>query len=94
MSLLDLLTCALATWYISYILTAQDGPFLLLKRLRAMPAFYKVLQCIYCTSPYVAALVYLAAQHEAVGLPVVQVIAIAGGALMLRSYTGAGANGF
>jgi hypothetical protein len=86
----ELLTYALATWYLSYIITAQDGPFLVLKRIRAMPLFFAVLQCIYCTAPYVAGVVYLVSRNTEYGLPIVQVVAVAGAALMLRAYTGAG----
>jgi hypothetical protein len=80
----------LATWYIAYILTAQNGPFSILARLRALPVLHDLLQCIYCAAPYVAVGVYAVGGHEGMGYPIIQVIAIAGAALMLRSYTGAG----
>jgi hypothetical protein len=86
----EFLCHALATWYISYILTAQNGPFAILVTIRAMPAFYELLQCIYCVAPYIAAGVYVIGRNSAIGYPVVQVLAVAGAALMLRSYTGAG----
>jgi hypothetical protein len=84
----DLGVAVLATWYISYILTAQKGPFLILERLRNR--FGGLLDCIYCIAPYVAAGIVLLMRNTSWGTPVVQVFAIAGGALMLRSYTGAG----
>ena len=87
---LDFLIHVLATWYISYILTAQNGPFSILAKIRAMPLFHNLLQCIYCTAPYVAAGVYLVGRHASIGYPVIQVIAVAGAALILRAYSGAG----
>jgi len=84
----ELVTLALATWYLSYIITVQDGPFLVLKKAR--DKWGGALKCIYCLAPYVAAAMYVVSRNNQYGLPIVQVVAIAGGALMLRAYTGAG----
>ena len=84
----DFIVAILATWYIAYILTAQSGPFLVLERIRNRVG--GAFECIYCISPYVAAVVFAAIQHTSWGIDVAQIFAIAGAALMLRSYTGAG----
>jgi hypothetical protein len=84
----NLIVAIFATWYLSYILTAQSGPFLILERIRNRVG--GALNCIYCTSPYVAAIVWLGIQHTTWGIDVAQIFAIAGAGLMLRSYTGAG----
>ena len=86
----DFISHVLATWYLSYILTAQNGPFLILARLREVSMFKGLLSCIYCVAPYVALGVYLAAKNGSLGAPGVRILAIAGGALMARSFTGAG----
>jgi hypothetical protein len=83
---------ACATWYISYVITAQSGPFDLLEKAR--DKVDGLLSCIYCIAPYIAALVYAVGEyHESIGYPVVCGFAIAGLSLMLRSYTGAGVHG-
>lgn len=92
MSEFDFIIYSSATWYVSYILTAQNGPFSILERTRDRVG--GLLSCIYCIAPYIAAVVYVAAEsHESIGYPVVCVFAVAGFALMMRSYTGAGLHG-
>jgi hypothetical protein len=84
----DFIVAILSTWYISYILTAQTGPFLILEKVRDRAG--GVFDCIYCIAPYVAGIVWLVMQYIEQGNDIAQVFAIAGGALMLRSYTGVG----
>lgn len=85
MSWLDLLILALATWYASRVLTKEAGPWGLLAKLRAVwPR--GPLTCIYCTAPWAAAALW--ADYRYGWPPVVWVLAVAGLALMLRSYTG------
>lgn len=86
----DLIVAALATWYISYIVTAQNGPFLIFARLRRVKQFGGLFSCIYCTSPYVAGGIYVVMRYTSWGAIPAQILAIAGAALMLRAYTGAG----
>lgn len=84
MTWLDFALIALATLYLSEIITGKDGPFGIFAKLRALPSM-GLLRCIWCTAPYVALLmlgVYWFAP------PVVYVFAVAGLALALRSYTG------
>jgi hypothetical protein len=92
MSEFDFIIYALATWYISYIITAQSGPFDILEKMRQRMG--GLLSCIYCVAPYVAGIVYVVARNnESIGYPLVVIFAIAGLSLMLRSYTGAGLHG-
>lgn len=88
----DLLAYALATWYLAHVTATLDGPFSLLKRLRDRKYMGGLFECVYCLAPYVGAVVYLTAQNE-YGRYGVEVFAIAGAALMLRTYTGAGMHG-
>jgi hypothetical protein len=83
---------AMATWYLSYIITAQNGPFSILEMLRERThqRMGGLLSCIYCVAPYIAGLVYVVSRNAEIGYPLVRVLAIAGFALMLRSYSGAG----
>jgi hypothetical protein len=85
----DLIVAAIATWYLSYVITAQTGPFLIFEKLRQSKAG-GLFSCIYCTSPYVAGGIYAAMRCTSWGITLAQILAIAGAALMLRSYTGAG----
>lgn len=87
----DFLLLSCATWYISYVITAQDGPLGLLLRLRQTKGLQGVTSCIYCVTPYVAFTMYGMMIHS--GEVVVYGFAIAGASLMLRSYTGAGVHG-
>lgn len=88
---LDFIIYATATWYLSYVITAQDGPFSILEKMRQRMG--GLLSCIYCIAPYIAGIVYVVSRHEEVGYPLVCIFAIAGFSLMLRSYTGAGLHG-
>lgn len=89
MTPLDLLILALATWYISFIVTAPrfSGPFGVLAWLRARKSLEGVTSCIFCFAPWCMGLLLLI-WHTPVA-PVVIVFAGAGGALMLASYSGA-----
>lgn len=88
----DLLITALATWYIAHVITALPGPLRLFERLREIKHLAEFLSCIYCVSVWVAGVVYLLSQNET-SIYIVYPFAIAGGALMLRTYTGAGMHG-
>ncbi len=88
----DFLIYASATWYLSYVITAQSGPFSILEKMRQRMG--GLLSCIYCIAPYIAGIVYVVARHnESIGYPLVCIFAVAGFAMMLRSYTGAGLHG-
>lgn len=88
---LDLLILACGTWYLSECLVNKDGPFEVFKRLRALP-HGGLLDCIYCTSLWVAVLLYtlwrVAHPEIALLLAPLHILGIIGIALMLRSYSG------
>jgi hypothetical protein len=92
MSPLDLLRIALATWYISHAVTALSGPLRLFTRLRGVSPLSGLLSCIYCLSIWVALGLYIIMQHDS-GHYLIDPFAVAGAALMLRSYSGAGVYG-
>lgn len=92
MSPFDFLVSALATWYLAYVISAQSGPLRLFERLRRVGQLHELLSCIYCLSVWVAGGVYLVMVHTDVQW-LVYIPAVAGAALMLRSYTGSGMNG-
>ncbi len=55
-----LLVAALATWRLAHLLVVEDGPFELSARLRALvqsasPALGRALDCLHCTSLWLAA---------------------------------------
>lgn len=56
----NLLLTTLSTYGLAYIITTQDGMFNIFVRLRR----YKLFQCFYCVSPYIAALVSLLCAQE------------------------------
>lgn len=87
---MDITTAVLlasAVWYISYSLTALEGPFNLFVKLRALH-MGGLFDCIYCTSVWVGffAIWLWLGGFEALLYP----FALAGVAMFLRSYTGAG----
>lgn len=81
---------SLATWRISYMLTAEQGPGDVFIKMRALK-LGGVLDCIYCTSVWVGfvAVFLWIIGGEAVLIP----FALSGLAMMLRGYTGVGMNG-
>jgi len=90
LDLTSLIILALATWRLSYMLTAESLPFNIGSKLRARFPLGGLTTCIYCMSVWVAILM--------LGLwytdlyPIVYVLAITGGAMVMRSYTGVGIN--
>jgi len=90
LDLTSLIILALATWRGAYMLTSETCPFNVCVWVRKHLNLGGVLNCIYCTSFWVAILM--------LGLwytdlyPLVYVFAITGGAMVMRSYTGAGIN--
>lgn len=84
---LDLILLSLATWRLSHMLSAEDGPFDIFHTMRSIWPGRILFTCIYCTSVWAAILL--------VGIHLLTPIlswwlAISGAAMMLRSYTGAG----
>lgn len=82
MSPLDTILLMLATWYAAHVIVYTDGMFGVFAHARKLG---KLFACIYCLAPYAAALL-LALWH--VAPVVVQVLGVAGGALILYRYTG------
>ena len=88
MSLPNLLILALATWYISHCVTREKGAFNVFGRIREYLPLGGLTLCIYCLSVWVAIPCYILLNTRFAVL--VYLPAIAGAALMMRSYTGAG----
>lgn len=84
MNLFDFIPCILATAYLSFVTVNTDGLFGMFVWLRKHDPV-KVTHCIYCVAFWIAGLlVWLAG----IPLTLVNVLAVAGGALMLSSWTG------
>ena len=83
MTPLDLLLISLACWYVSYVIAQLDGPYAAFAWLKARASVFK---CIYCLSPWIAAIWFLVYLTPA--RPLVYPFALAGAALMLHRYTG------
>lgn len=90
MSLSNLLIAALATWYIAHCISAEKGAFSVFETLRLWLPLGGLTSCVYCLSVWIAAAVVMLYYLVPVLYPLVYPFAIAGLALMLRSYTGAG----
>lgn len=83
----DLLILALATWYLAHALTKTRGPFNLFATLRGRFHLGGLTSCPVCAAPWMAGALFLLGDTPL--QPLVVVLAIAGGALMLGSYSGA-----
>jgi len=79
---------ALATWYVSYTLTSLDCPYRLCAKLRERVG--GALNCIYCLSVWASVLLVILWYTDL--YMIVYPFTIAGLAMMLRSFTGAGIN--
>lgn len=93
MNPLDLLILSLATWRSAYFIVKDNGPFNFMGRIRARwtdgeypGSFGELLTCIYCASVWCGLVMW--AIYQTPAYPVVQIVAISGGALMLHRYTG------
>lgn len=85
MSLPDTLIIAAATWRLAFMLVREAGPFDVFARLRVRTTLGGMLECVFCTSVWTAALM-LALWF--IAWPVVVVLAASGAGLMLASWTG------
>lgn len=86
-TLIDLLLLAAATLWVSHVVTATTGPGRLFIRLRdaTRQRLAGLFDCIWCVSVWVALVLFFSHQY----VPgITWILAIAGAALMLRSYTG------
>lgn len=77
-----------ATWYIAETISSKAGPFNVFTRIRERLPLGGLTSCIYCTVPWVALVLYTVYFRHFAIESFVHVFAIAGAALMLRSYTG------
>jgi hypothetical protein len=86
----DLLLISLATMYAVVVITTKAGPLSVFKRLRKRyPDPSGLWHCIWCLAPWMGLVLFLLYNF----LPAaIWVLAIAGAALAIRTYTGA-ANG-
>lgn len=85
----DFIIAALATWRLSFMLTQEDGPWTVFARLRAaagrsMPG--RALECLFCTSVWVAAPLALLLEQGAVRR-LVTWLALSGAASLLHRVT-------
>lgn len=81
-----LITLAIATWRLSFMITRETGPFEVFRRLRDRFPLGGLTTCLYCTSIWIALLAYVFWDSPARSLIIC--FAISGVALMLASYTG------
>lgn len=85
MSTLNLALIALATWYLSYCISLKDGPFRIFVHLRTVLPLGGLTACIVCLSVWIAIGMYLL---SLVFLPAVEIIGMAGAAILLHRFTG------
>lgn len=86
----NFLLLTLASWYIAHVITSEKGAWEMFVKLRAMLPLGGLTSCIFCLIPYVVAILYALVWFVPDAQHIVNVFGIAGAALMLRSYTGAG----
>lgn len=82
----DWLVIALGAWYVAYMMTSTYGPFDLFIRIRRRISLGGLTQCIVCLVVWAAAV--LLVLYATSLRPVVIAFSLAGGALMLASWTG------
>lgn len=85
MSILDLVTTALATWYVAYAVTSTHGPFNVFDGLRKSVKHGGLLDCPICLA-FWAALVLVTVQMQRIDL--IQTLAVAGMAMIAHGWAG------
>lgn len=75
--MLNLLKLILATWRLTSLLVQEAGPFDVFGKLRATAPHGGALDCIWCTSVWVAALLYMLRWQW-----LVDILAISAGAIL------------
>lgn len=88
MSLTDLLILTAATLYLAEVISSKSGPGNIFGWLRERAPLGGLTACVWCLAPWIALILMLVYLFVPYGIYGVQVLAIAGAALMLRSYTG------
>ena len=86
----DLLLLALACWRISHLISKDFGPWNVLDKLRKAVPLGGLTGCMYCLSVWFSGVLLLV--HVYVTTWPTWILAVAGCALMLRAYTGAGSD--
>lgn len=86
MSLPDLLTLALATFYAAYVLVNTKGPFGYFAWLRDNVMHGGLLSCIYCAALWIGIAFYLMLAGPLAIVP--QLLAAVGAGMLLYRYTG------
>lgn len=89
MQLLDLIILSIATWRLAFFVVYETGPFAFMSKLRGKHDLGGLLTCIKCASVWSALVMFLL--YISPATVVVWIASISGLALMLSSYTGAGA---
>lgn len=82
MTLLELLTLAASTWYISYVITHVAGPFHVFEWIREHISLQGLTSCIICFSFWAALILRLIGSNV-----VTDAFAIAGVALWIHAYS-------
>lgn len=90
LDLTSLIILALATWRLSFMLVSETGMFGVFTFIRKHANVSGVLNCIFCTSVWVAILIMVVWYSDL--YPSVYVLAISGGAMVMRSWSGVGIN--
>lgn len=81
----DAILLMLAAWYIGEVLTVKAGPFSIFFKMRNSLPHGGLLHCLYCIAVWITPLLLIAYVY----MPcLIWPFALAGGALMLRSYSG------
>lgn len=86
MTALDLIILSLACWRGAYLITHEDAPFALMRKIRERWPLGGLLKCQYCASIWTAGFCYLLWLTPLA--PLVYVLAVSGLAMLLYRYTG------
>lgn len=89
MDAFSFIVIALATWYVSYVVTKSDGAFGMFKRLRSSFPLGGLTTCIVCLSLWAAMALIVVWNGGEVLRFFVYALALAGLSVMLGSYSGA-----
>jgi len=82
----DTLIIGVASWRLAFMLVREAGPLEMFARLRTRTTIGGLLECVFCSSVWAAALLWLL-WHTPLR-PVVYVLAASGAGLMIASWTG------
>jgi O-antigen/teichoic acid export membrane protein len=86
----DFIILICATWRLANMLSREHGPFRVFSKMRERFPLGGLTACVYCMSIWCALPLLLIYAWAPVLNILIWVLAISGGALLLRSFTGAG----